>query len=146
MAFKKGCIPWNKGTRDPEKARERQRRYDIKPEARAKKNARQKAVRAAQPQTTRDYYLKRHGISQADYDRILAAQKNCCAICFRRAETGQFKKLKVDHDHKTGRIRGLLCHHCNVALGHFGDDLLILELAMGYLQNGGQWLEDWWLL
>jgi hypothetical protein len=50
-----------------------------------------------------------------------------CVIC------GSNEKLVVDHDHKTGQIRGMLCNHCNRGLGHFRDDPLLLEFAAVYL-------------
>jgi hypothetical protein len=50
-----------------------------------------------------------------------------CVIC------GDDGKLVVDHDHKTGQIRGMLCNHCNRGLGHFRDDPMILEFAAQYL-------------
>lgn len=50
-----------------------------------------------------------------------------CVIC------GSDEKLVVDHDHKTGQVRGMLCNHCNRGLGHFKDDPLLLEFAAQYL-------------
>ena len=50
-----------------------------------------------------------------------------CVIC------GNEEKLVVDHDHATGKIRGMLCNHCNRGLGHFRDDPLLLEFAAQYL-------------
>ena len=50
-----------------------------------------------------------------------------CVIC------GDDGKLVVDHDHKTGQIRGMLCNHCNRGLGHFRDDPMLLEFAVQYL-------------
>ncbi len=50
-----------------------------------------------------------------------------CVIC------GAEEKLVVDHDHKTGQIRGMLCNHCNRGLGHFKDDPMLLEFAAQYL-------------
>ena len=57
----------------------------------------------------------------------LKASVTQCVIC------GSQEKLVVDHDHKTGNIRGLLCNHCNRGLGHFRDDPMILEFAAQYL-------------
>lgn len=52
-----------------------------------------------------------------------------CAIC------DSAEPLVVDHDHKTGAIRGMLCNHCNRGLGHFKDDPILLELAANYLMG-----------
>ena len=57
----------------------------------------------------------------------LKAEVTQCVIC------GAEEKLVVDHDHKTGKIRGLLCNHCNRGLGHFRDDPTLLEFAAQYL-------------
>lgn len=50
-----------------------------------------------------------------------------CVIC------GSQEKLVIDHDHKTDKVRGMLCNHCNRGLGHFRDDPLLLEFAAQYL-------------
>ncbi len=74
--------------------------------------------------------------SPADYDGMLVAQDGKCAIC-RCAPTDRFKgrvkNLAVDHDHKSGRIRALLCSGCNAGLGHFKNDPFILIAAAQYL-------------
>lgn len=57
----------------------------------------------------------------------LKATTTECVIC------GSHEPLVVDHDHETGRIRGMLCNHCNRGLGHFRDDPLLLEFAAQYL-------------
>lgn len=43
------------------------------------------------------------------------------------------KSLSIDHNHQTGKVRGLLCHHCNVGLGHFKDNIELLNSALDYL-------------
>jgi hypothetical protein len=53
------------------------------------------------------------GITDDDYEALLAAQGGGCAICGNPPKT---RRLHVDHDHKTGKVRGLLCHRCNRAL------------------------------
>ncbi len=81
---------------------------------------------------------KRYGITLADYGRMFEDQDGTCAIC-RREETRvdhrtkKVSRLAVDHDHKTGDVRGLLCHHCNNALGAFDDDLGSIMAATIYL-------------
>lgn len=81
--------------------------------------------------------MRKYGITQEVYDEMFAKQKGLCAICL-GGPTDIGKKndrLSVDHDHKTGKVRGLLCNDCNVSLGKFKDDISILKRAIKYL-NG----------
>jgi hypothetical protein len=82
--------------------------------------------------------LKTYGLTPEKYKVLLEEQDGVCAIC-RNPETFKNKDglrpLCVDHDHASGKIRGLLCHSCNVALGHFGEDLGRMEKAMEYLRR-----------
>ena len=63
--------------------------------------------------------LAQYGLTPEDYDRMLAAQGGRCAICGTDNPGGQGNRLHVDHDHETGRVRGLLCQGCNARLGWF---------------------------
>jgi len=79
---------------------------------------------------SRTYHLKRrYGITAADADEMMAAQGGLCAIC----RTGA--AAQVDHDHATGKVRGLLCFNCNGGLGQFKDRIDVLQAAVSYL-NG----------
>lgn len=71
------------------------------------------------------------GISEEGFQELLRRQHGRCAIC--RAKPKDGIRLAVDHDHKTGKVRGLLCKHCNQALGHFRDDPIRLQKAISYL-------------
>jgi hypothetical protein len=74
-----------------------------------------------------DRYLKyNYNISEKDYDNLFKNQNGVCAICHESEiirKNGKYQKLSVDHDHKTGEVRGLLCRSCNSALGRLKDDL-----------------------
>ncbi|OFX04188.1 MAG: hypothetical protein A3E78_02530 [Alphaproteobacteria bacterium RIFCSPHIGHO2_12_FULL_63_12] len=62
--------------------------------------------------TKRDKYLRRtYGLTECQFLKMVAAQGGVCAICQRAPKPR--KRLHVDHDHKTGRVRGALCFHCN---------------------------------
>lgn len=75
-----------------------------------------------------------YNISLEDYNILLEKQDNKCAICERNVlEYG--KNLSIDHCHKTGRIRGLLCNKCNQGLGLFNDSPLFLMNAIHYLKQ-----------
>ena len=78
--------------------------------------------------------LKRNfGISYAEYLIMLDAQQNQCAIC--SVDASEFDKaFAVDHCHSTGKVRGLLCWHCNTSIGKFKDDVELLQRAIKYLQ------------
>lgn len=82
---------------------------------------------------------RRYGITMSQYDTLCESQGFLCKIC-NQPETaldrsGKVKYLSVDHDHKTGRIRGLLCHGCNVALGAMKDSSDRLRSAAVYLDS-----------
>jgi len=62
------------------------------------------------------------------------AQGGVCAICGKPEATARTKRLCVDHCHETGKVRGLLCSHCNRAIGLLGDSCAILASAITYLE------------
>jgi len=72
------------------------------------------------------------GCSREQYLTLLQQQNGVCAICSKSPD-GRFKRLAVDHDHKTGCVRGLLCSRCNRAIGLLGDDPGMLAQATRYL-------------
>lgn len=84
---------------------------------------------------------KTYGLSAEEYARLLAAQAGVCAICL-RPETakrrGITKTLAVDHDHASGRVRGLLCVRCNVMLGWFEARPWLLDSALAYMDKASE--------
>jgi hypothetical protein len=70
--------------------------------------------------------LKKYDLTHDQYNRLLRFHDGC-GIC--KAKTD----LAIDHDHSTGAVRGLLCRSCNTGLGHFRDDPMLMERAIGYL-------------
>ena len=71
-----------------------------------------------------------YGISTEEYDKLKESQNNLCAICQVKFEVAV---LVVDHCHKTGKVRGLLCHSCNKGIGFLQDDPKLLQKAVRYL-------------
>lgn len=76
------------------------------------------------------------GLSKAQYTSLLSSQGGVCKICGTdKSGSPQYKDLVVDHDHATGRIRGLLCHHCNAMLGGAKDNKATLAAGIEYLNR-----------
>lgn len=82
---------------------------------------------------------RRYGITAAEYQRLYEAQDGVCAICEEpetaKGRGGEIKRLAVDHCHKTGRVRSLLCDACNRLLGYAREDHVVLRRAISYLNH-----------
>ena len=74
-----------------------------------------------------------YGLTAGDVIAMLAAQDGGCAICGHKPDSTSDRRLAIDHDHETGRVRGLLCYRCNTAIGLLGDDPERLRRAADYL-------------
>jgi hypothetical protein len=120
-------------------------KYDATPEfyrkkslavARANPQANRDKVnnwRRENPERARDSQLKKnYGITLDAYIKIFESQNNRCAIC-KSPSTGGKNDWHVDHDHSTGKVRGILCNHCNRGLGAFKDNASVLTDAINYL-------------
>lgn len=79
--------------------------------------------------------LKKYGITPEIYQEMFTEQEGKCAICSSGivSRSKASYNLFVDHCHETGKVRGLLCHHCNAGLGHFRDNEQTLQKAIEYL-------------
>jgi len=82
--------------------------------------------------------LKRYGMPLGGYAEMLSAQEGCCDICGIHEKHTQAQRLHVDHDHETGTIRSLLCHHCNTAIGSLKDSSEVTHKATLYLIKHGK--------
>ncbi len=79
----------------------------------------------------RKYNLKqRYGLTQNEFLQISKKQKGKCLICKRKV-----MRLCIDHNHKTGKVRGLLCQNCNAALGMVDENINVLKGMIGYLRD-----------
>lgn len=85
---------------------------------------------------------KKYGLTEERYYELADEQEGRCAICKKTEADSLRKKLCVDHCHKTGKVRGLLCFGCNVALGNMNDRIDLLEKCIEYLRKHE---EDEWL-
>ncbi|MFE0101218.1 endonuclease VII domain-containing protein [Streptomyces sp. NPDC059009] len=74
-----------------------------------------------------------YGLAPGDYEKLRYLQSGRCALC--RRANGATIRLSVDHDHKSGAVRGLLCRPCNSILGHGRDDIQFFQRAIGYLMS-----------
>lgn len=92
-------------------------------------------------QARRSHLKSKFGLSLEDFDVLLAKQGGRCAICNalpkeRVDKIGRrLPHLHVDHCHQDGRVRGILCHGCNVSLGHLRDDVELLKKMIEYLED-----------
>lgn len=80
----------------------------------------------------KDRRLHNHGMTELHFGMLMYEQNHACAICYTPFEG---IRICVDHDHKTGRLRSLLCNNCNSGLGQFKDDPERLSSAINYLKS-----------
>lgn len=90
-----------------------------------------KATRKPAADRAGEHYRTRYGITIAQYDAKLADQGGVCAICGKPPKRA---RLHVDHNHKTGHVRGILCAACNGAL-HYLENTHWLRAAADYLER-----------
>lgn len=113
-------------------------------ECRGKKRRARHAELRADPVTSakfaedkrRRMLSEKYGMTPDEFARMLATQGKCCKICKAVEPGGRVGVWHVDHDHLTGKVRGILCHSCNVGLGHFRDSVELLSKAIDYLSRG----------
>lgn len=147
-------LPGPRPIQTEEEKKQKLKEFNNSPERKAyMKNYRNlPGVKDREKESAKRYYLKnRHveknghlkrtfNITLEQYNEMLVMQNNVCAIC-EKEETKVFKKtgkindLAVDHCHKTGNIRGLLCWRCNTAIGRFEDSIELLQNAVAYLEK-----------
>lgn len=114
----------------------RRKRYAESPETREKGRARCRKWNSANQRNHKKRTLKfRYGITIVQYEGMVSAQEDKCAICGDGREQRKYRvDLVLDHDHVTGKLRGLLCDHCNKAIGFLKDDTGRLRAAAEYLE------------
>lgn len=83
----------------------------------------------------KSHLKRRYNLTIEEYDQLLEAQNYLCALCGEHLINGQTKRPDIDHDHATGKIRGILHRGCNTMLGHAKDDINILRKAILYLES-----------
>lgn len=127
--------------KDPEKRREYHRNYmrshpqRLTSEQEKQRSERRVARLASLPEKKWEWGVGRHyGLKRPEYDRMLADQGGVCAICG-TDNWGNNRGPSVDHDHVTGKIRGLLCANCNSSLGFLRDSIEVATRVVQYLRR-----------
>ncbi len=85
---------------------------------------------------------KKYGLSPEEYDKQFSHQSGQCAICRRSLVGLSPQTVHVDHCHDTGRLRGILCGNCNVAMGNFKENIESMSRAIEYLMSAGVWASE----
>lgn len=116
-----------------------------------KRKIRVRETSDAQRQKNKEYHAKnkterlarrlkvQYGITLDDYKSMREKQLSRCAICNLHESQSYHGRLHVDHDHKNGKFRGLLCHNCNLSIGRMKEDVSNLTRAISYLVRGGSY-------
>jgi hypothetical protein len=123
--------------------KEKRRRWDIehRPQIRRRRKAWRRLNRAKIQAQQRAQLLRKYGLNSEDYEQLLARQEGRCAICLTRPQLlkGRHgvvrRRLCIDHDHETGRVRGALCPRCNLVIGCVMDQVSVLLAAIAYLEH-----------
>lgn len=119
------------------KMRDYQREYRKQNKGRLQEYNRTKRDSVANYETHgRKHHLRRkYGITVSEYNRLLALQEGKCAICKTDCPGKGKRHFHVDHDHLSGKVRGLLCVKCNMGLGSFDDNQALLWAAAFYVNE-----------
>lgn len=119
--FENGSVKeWTQKNREKVNASNRKRYNSLSFEEKKKRNRKQQ--------------ISLYGLTVEQYDAMLLEQKGVCAICGKQEALSSKGVLSIDHDHNSGKVRGLLCDTCNRGLGHFYDNVSLLHNAIKYLK------------
>lgn len=142
---RKEILERNKRTRNPRIYKESDRKYNkswylanrekrIAQTSLWRKNNQEKVRSARSKNNLRDGLRRRYGISIEQFNEMVLRQGNVCGICGNAFGNGS-RDRQVDHCHKTGRIREILCINCNSGIGRFKDSPELLQKAIDYLKK-----------
>lgn len=115
----------------------RRARYAASDDVRTAAKAMAKAWQDANPEKRKAQRLRTYRMTIAEYDAMLMAQNSACAICGHTDQSDPKMFPHVDHCHKTGKNRGILCSQCNFGIGKFKDSPHLLRMAAEYLESRG---------
>lgn len=124
---------------------EKVRAYKQRPEVKAAEAARMVRVRAnlsdedkarVRNETRRSHLRRNYGLTEAAYDAMLVAQNGVCAICKKPDTNKRWSgRLHVDHCHRTGAVRALLCTRCNITLGRIEESPELARAIIDYISK-----------
>jgi hypothetical protein len=118
---------------DGETLKRRVREYQARhPERAAAWRSSERGKESVRLSTRKRYLEQTYGLTLREYESMFYAQGERCAVC---RSDDPIRYWTVDHDHLSGAVRGILCWHCNVGLGHFRDDIANLVAAADYLSR-----------
>lgn len=140
MAKSKKRSAWNKA--NPEKVRAYVRKWAKANRDKIREYERSRPIEKKRAKN-RHRNLSRYDLTTDAYDTMLRGQGGVCAVCQKPEteidrRTGAVISLSVDHDHATGAVRGLLCRRCNVGIGAFADNPVVLRSAASYLERSSR--------
>lgn len=101
----------------------------------ATERTRKRRKRLGYSSSRSEFLMYEHGITIEQFQKIVEEQEHTCPICKRLFINMSPKNIHVDHDHVTGKIRGVLCVKCNRGIGFLGDNVEIIKNAILYLQR-----------
>lgn len=128
------CVQCNRERRRRDRIKQREREEVYRSNQRKRLRKKYSESETFRNQIRQQSFQRRYGISLEEYNSLLSEQGSKCKIC-KAHETQLKRKLAVDHSHTTGRVRGLLCSECNLMLGKFNDDVVLLKTASKYLRS-----------
>ncbi len=137
-------IARRKAYKQKPEVKERMKEYNSRPEVKERMkeyNSRPEVIARRKKYTTKysfENQLKKYGLTTKYYYRMLKQQGGVCAICGNNEtikQNGKVINLAVDHCHKTGKVRGLLCGRCNLTLGILKEDISLLYNYVEYLKQ-----------
>lgn len=122
--------------RNPDSGKRSRAKYESKPENKEKKKAYRKIWLERNPDYKREHNLRsKFGITIEDWNKLFNSQGKCCAVCKSVHPKNKRDLWHVDHQRDPFKVRGILCHHCNLALGHCNDDPLVLRGLADYVER-----------
>lgn len=125
----------NVGTKYNQSYLKRARKYNNRFYRRNRKKILENARKRYDPKKHKELNLRRYGITIQQFNILSEVQNGLCAVC-KQTEKGKTSRyLSVDHNHQTGKVRGLLCHQCNIAIGCIKEDIKRAENIIIYLKQ-----------